>query len=323
MSEVARFSAERRAQRDVFGDTMVALARRDERVYLLDGDLGNSTKADRVRWEMPERFLQMGIAEQNMVGVAAGMAAVGLRPFVSSFACFVANRALDQIRVSVAQSHLPVMFVGGYSGILTGKTGKTHQSVEDLAIFRVMPNMRVVAPADGEETARLLSASLEWDGPAYFRLARDATPDIRGRAGEDAGAPRWLAQGQDVLLLSTGVQSVRALEAVSLLGDRGIDAGLVHLPVLKPFPRESLLDALRRARLVVTVEDHSVIGGLGSAVAEVVAESATPARLRRIGIADRYGEAAPNEDLLRKFGLDAESVADAVAAFVTTRSEVL
>ena len=299
------------AQRDVFGATLLELVESDPRVVVLDGDLANSTKTDVVARERPDRFLMMGIAEQNMVGVAAGMATLGLVPWCSSFAAFLADRDLDQVRVVVAQPSLNVKLAGGYSGILTGKTGKTHQEVADMAILRAMPHMTVIAPADAVETHAAMRAANELEGPVYLRLGRDPSPTIFDSSYRfEIGPAVVLRDGEDVALVSTGLQTVRALAAADLLGSDGIRALVLHVPTLKPFDGEAVVAAAERTGCVVTAEEHSVIGGLGGAVAETLGER-RPTPMRRVGIRDVFGESAPNEQLLEKYGLTARHVADA------------
>lgn len=297
--------------RDVWGDTLCELIEHDPRVYVLDGDLANSTKADKVALRFPERFLQMGIAEQNMAGVAAGLATVGFIPWISSFAAFIAKRDLDQIRMVIAQTRLPVKFGAGYSGILTGYTGKTHQSVEDIAIMRAMPNMTVIAPADAEECRQAIRAANDLPGPVYLRLTRDAGPVIFDQSYRfEVGRGVVLRDGSDVALLSTSVQTTRVLEAADLLAAEGIHAYVLHLPTIKPLDRAAIVEAAARTNAVVTAEEHSILGGLGGAVAEVLAEQ-RPTFMRRVGLQDTFGESGPNDALLEKYGLTARYVADA------------
>jgi len=304
------------AQRDAFGATLIELMDRDERVYVLDGDLANSTKADRVAVERPDRFLQMGIAEQNLVGVAAGMATCGLIPWLSSFACFLVNRDLDQVRVAVAQPRLGVKLAGSYSGLLTGKTGKTHQEVSDLAVMRAMPNMTVVAPADAAEVRHAMLAANDWPGPVYLRLTRDPHPGLPDAGGDFAiGRARRLREGTDLAIVATGEQSVRALAAADLLARRGISALVLHVPTIKPLDEEAVLAAAADTGRVLTAEDHSVIGGLGGAVCELLA-ARRPTPVHRLGIADCFGESAGNEHLLDRHGLAAPHVARAAADLV-------
>lgn len=297
--------------RDVWGDTLCELIEHDPRVYVLDGDLANSTKADKVAQRFPERFLQMGIAEQNMAGVAAGLATVGLIPWISSFAAFIAKRDLDQIRMVIAQTKLPVKFGAAYSGILTGYTGKTHQSVEDIAIMRAMPNMTVIAPADAEECRQAVKAATDLPGPVYLRLTRDASPVIFDASYRfHMGRGVVLREGSAVALISTGVQTARVLEAADILAAEGILAYVLHLPTVKPLDAAAIVEAAERTGAVVTAEEHSILGGLGGAVAEILAEQ-RPTLMRRVGLRDTFGESGPNQELLEKYGLTANYVADA------------
>ncbi len=299
------------SQRVVFGQTMVELARAHPDFVLLDGDLANSTRADILAQEEPGAFVELGIAEQNLIGVAAGLATMGFRPWVSSFAVFLVNRDLDQLRMLVAQNRLPVRLAGAYSGLMTGFTGKTHQSVEDLAVMRVIPSMTVLCPADAAEAAAAIRWAHEAPGPVYVRLCRDAVADLPPVPEPyDPGRGRWLLRGSMGTMISTGVQSTRTLEAARLLGEMGYDLGVLHLPAVKPLPEEEVLEAARLGP-VWTVEEHSVIGGLGGAVAEIVSRE-HPQRVLRIGIEDTYGASGDNESLLEHFALTPRRVAERV-----------
>jgi transketolase len=302
--------------RVAWGDALLELTKTHPNVMVLDADLASSTMAQTVAYNAPEFFLNLGIAEQNMMGVAAGMATVGLVPWLSSFACFLANRALDQLRVTVAQPKLNVKLGGAYSGILTAKTGKTHIDVEDIAIMRAMPNMVVVAPADGVECRLATLALTDMPGPAYLRLTRDATPVI---FGEDykfvVGKAVTLREGTDVTIFGTGVQSVRALEACDLLAQEGISAHLVHVHTLKPIDVEGIVAAAKKTGRVLTTEDHNIYGGLGGAVAEVLGQHA-PTPMRIHGLQDCYGESGPNDAILEKYGLTPKHVAQAAKALL-------
>jgi transketolase len=302
--------------RVAWGDALLELTKTHPNVMVLDADLASSTMAQTVAYNAPEFFLNLGIAEQNMMGVAAGMATVGLVPWLSSFACFLANRALDQLRVTVAQPKLNVKLGGAYSGILTAKTGKTHIDVEDIAITRAMPNMVVVAPADGVECRLATLALTDMPGPAYLRLTRDATPVI---FGEDytfvVGKAVTLREGTDVTIFGTGVQSVRALEACDLLAQEGISAHLVHVHTLKPIDVEAIVAAAKKTGRVLTTEDHNIIGGLGGAVAEVLGQHA-PTSMRIHGLQDCYGESGANDAILEKYGLTPKHVAQAAKSLL-------
>ena len=308
------------ALRDAWGQGLVDLADEYGSLVVLDGDLANSTKADIFAKARPQRFFEMGIAEQNMLGVAAGLATTGYVPWISTFAAFLAKRALDQIRVVIAQPSLNVKMCGSYSGILTGKTGKTHQAVQDLTVFRAMPHVVTIAPADAVELRNAMAAMMEDDRPTYLRLTRDPSPVILGDDHRfTIGKGYVLRDGNDVGIVSTGVQTTRALEAADLLAGRGIQASVLHLPTLKPLDEEAIIQLAERTGAIVTAEDHTVIGGLGSAVAEVLAEH-LPTRIKRVGILDRYGESGPNDALLEKYGLSPRHVADAAVALLDTRT---
>lgn len=302
-----------RAMRDVWGEQLVELGSKDPRTMVLDGDLANSTKADKFASSLPGQFLQMGIAEQNLVGVAAGLASVGLVPWVSTFAVFLTHRALDPIRVLVAQSDANVKLAGAYSGLLIGAVGKTHLDVQDLAIMRAMPGMTVLAPGDEYELISMMSWAQSYQGPVYMRIARDASAPLFDESYSFVpGAVHTLREGSDIALVSTGPQSVRVLDAAVVLASQGVEATVVHVPSLKPLNVEELLARLTPFGLVVTIEEHSVIGGLGGLVAETQTERARSARLVRIGLTDSWGESAPNEFLLAKHRLSAEHIADRV-----------
>ena len=300
-----------KALREAWAETLVEMAADNPDIIVLDGDLANSTRADIFAAAYPDRFLQMGIAEQNMMGVAAGLATLGFVPFVSTFAAFATSRALDQVRVVVAQPKLNVKITGAYSGLLTGKTGKTHQEMSDIAVYRAMPHMTVVAPADAVELKKAMAAIVEYRGPVYLRLTRDESPILFDDGYDfELGRGVFLRQGRDVAIISTGVQTVRALEAGRILAEEGIEALHLHLPTLKPLDEGAIVEAAERTGAVVTAEDHTIIGGLGGAVAEVLGEQ-RPTPMQRVGIRDVFGESAPNEPLLIKYGLTARHVAEA------------
>jgi transketolase len=311
--------APQEALREAWGNELVALAGRYPDLVVLDGDLANSTRADIFAAAVPDRFVELGIAEQNMLGVAAGLATVGFVPWISTFVPFLAARALDQIRVVVAQPGLNVKMCGSYSGILTGKTGKTHQAVDDLAIFRAMPGVATIAPADAVELRGAMAAMMAHAGPIYLRLTRDPSPVIFGDDyGFELGRAVLLRDGTEVGIVATGVQTTRALAAADLLAERGIAAGVLHLPTVKPLDVGAVVAFAERTGALVSAEDHSVIGGLGGAVAETLAEH-HPTPMRRIGWQDVWGESAPNEHLLEKYMLTPRHIAEAAIALVERR----
>ncbi len=305
-----------KALRDVFGDTLVSLGSSDPSVVVLDADLANSTKADKFAKMYPGRFLQMGIAEQNFVGVAVGLASLGYVPWLSTFTVFFTHRALDPIRMLVAQTHANVKIGAAYAGVLTGLTGKTHHDVQDLAIMRAMPDMTVVAPADAIEGEAIIRWATEYEGPVYVRLARDASPDVFDEQYRFVpGKTISLKEGSDLLMISTGPQSVRCLQAAELLDGKGISAGVLHVPSIKPVNKEEIVSAAEKAKVVVTVEEHSIYGGLGGLVAEVLSET-SPRRVVRFGIEDRWGESAPNDYLLDLFQMSASRLSERIQKLV-------
>ncbi len=304
------------SQRETFGHTLVELGNENDRVVVLDGDLGTSTRTDIFASAHPSRFLQMGIAEQNMVGVAAGRATHGWIPFVTTFACFAVCRALDPIRVLVAQPSLNVKIAGGYSGLLTGMTGMTHQVVDDIAVMRAMPHMTVIVPGDEYETRQAIRAAAEYHGPTYLRLTRDPSPRLFDPDYRfELGRTYQLREGGDVGLISTGPQTARALEAAESLAASGIEAAVLHVPTIKPLDEAAIVGFASRVPRIVTTEDHTILGGLGGAVAEVLGRR-HPLPILRHGIADTFGESAPNDALLEKYRLSARWLEEAIREFI-------
>jgi len=305
-----------RAMREVFGETVAALAAEDPRIVMLDGDVGTSTRADIFEAAHPDRYLQMGIAEQNMLGVAAGLSTMGLIPFVSTFVSFAVVRPLDQIRVLIAQTGANVKITPGYAGMFTGQTGMSHIIVDDLAIMRVMPGMVTVAPADDVEAALALRWAASYVGPCYVRLVRDATARLFDAGYRfEFGKAVVVREGRDVTLIGTGTQTPRVVDAAELLAARGVSAHVLHVPTIKPLDAEAIVAAAAQTGRVITVEEHTVLGGLGGAVAEVLGEH-RPTQLNRIGLQDTYVQSGPNDELLDIYGLSAARVADQVLAIL-------
>lgn len=310
------------AMRDAWGQGLVELGNEYSNMVVLDGDLANSTKADMFQKAHPDRFFEMGIAEQNMLGVAAGLATTGYVPWISTFAAFLAKRALDQIRVVIAQPSLNVKMCGSYSGILTGKTGKTHQAMQDITVFRSMPHVVTIAPADAVELRQAMAAMMDDDRPTYLRLTRDPSPVIVGDDYRfEIGKSTLLREGDDIGIVSTGVQTVRALEAADMLAESGVKASVLHVPTIKPLDTDAVLAVAERTGAIVTAEDHTILGGLGGAVAEVLAEN-LPTRMRRIGVRDTYGESGANDALLEKYGLTPRHIAEAAQELLSLRQAV-
>lgn len=306
------------SQREAWGATLAALTDENDRLLVVDPDVANSTRADIVADHAPDRFLQMGIAEQNAIGVAVGLASEGYIPWTSSFSPFMTHRAIDQIRMLVAQTGANVKMAGAYAGVLTGATGKTHQDVQDIAIIRAMPGMTLLAPVDAAECAAMVRWATEHEGPVYLRLARDPEPDVFDDGYTfTLGRVHKLRDGADVVLVSTGIQTSRVLLAAETLAEGGIDAAVIHVPTIKPVDVAGLVEAIGDAALVVTVEDHTVLGGLGGLVAEILAEH-SPRRVVRIGLDDTWTESAPNDFLLEKYGLSPARVAERIRSLSAT-----
>lgn len=291
------------ATRDAYGQTLVELGRENKRVVVLDADLSGSTKTGVFGKEFPERFFNAGIAEANMVGMAAGLAAGGMIPFASTFAVFAAGRAFEQIRQSLAYPKLNVKVVATHAGITVGEDGGSHQAVEDLAIMRALPNMTVLCPADGPETSAAIRAAAEFQGPVYIRLGRSKVPvvfpaDCKFTIGRGA----TLRQGGDISFVTTGLMTAMALTAAQILEAAGVSARVIHLGTIKPIDAELVLRAARETGAIVTAEEHSVIGGLGSAVCELLAEGC-PVPLERVGLQDVFGQSGTGDELLAHYGL--------------------
>jgi transketolase len=299
------------ATRDAYGEALAELGAENADVVVLDADLSGSTKTAVFAKKFPERFFNMGIAEANMVGTAAGLAATGKIPFVSTFAIFAVGRAWEQMRQSVAYPKANVKIVATHSGVTVGEDGGSHQSIEDIAITRAVPNMTVIVPADGEETKQAIRAAAAYKGPVYVRLGRNKVPTIFGNDYRFAiGKGVQLREGTDLTFVATGLMTAQALLAAEELAKEGISARVVHLATIKPLDEEIIVAAARETGAIVTAEEHSIVGGLGGAVAECLAER-FPAPLVRVGVKDRFGTSGKAEELLKYFGLMPE---DLVAA---------
>jgi len=302
--------------RGAFGDALVELGGVNEKVVVLDADVGASTQSIRFKKYFPERFYQIGVAEQNMMGIAAGLAATGFIPFASAFAVFAARRACDQVSISIAYPKLNVKINGGYGGVSTGKAGATHQAFEDLAIMRAIPNMTVVVPADAMETRQAVFAAAEHNGPVYLRTVRCAVPTILEEGHEfKIGRSYTLKEGKDLALISTGMMTAKVLKAFEALKVGGISARVIHMPTLKPIDEAAIIKASREIGKIITVENHGVIGGLGSAVAEVLTGHA-PCYLRRLGVQDRFGESGDDEAFFSKYGMNVENIVKCAEDFI-------
>lgn len=299
------------ATRDAYGQTLAELGEENGSVVVLDADLSGSTKTSVFAKKFPERFFNMGIAEANMVGTAAGLAAAGKIPFVSTFAIFAVGRAWEQVRQSMAYPKANVKVVATHGGITVGEDGGSHQSVEDIAIMRAVPNMTVIVPADGPETAKAIRAAAALRGPVYVRLGRNKVPTVTSPDTPfEIGKGLQLADGTDLTFVTTGLMTAQALAAAELLSKEGISARVVHMATIKPLDGEILKRAALETGAIVTAEEHSIVGGLGGAVAEFLAENC-PVPLKRVGINDRFGLSGKAEELMKYFGLMPADLAEA------------
>ena len=299
-------------QRTAFGLALCDIAKENERLVVLDADVSPSTQTHLFAQAHPGRFFQCGIAEQNMIGIAAGLSTQGWVPFVSAFAVFLVHRSGDQIRNAVAHPRANVKINGSYAGLPTGRAGATHSCVEDLAVMRSLPGMTIFDPADALETMLFARLAVEMDGPVYLRTVRCDVPPVFGEGHQiTLGKAVPMKDGGDVTVISTGMMTARALEAVNQLEQKGIRAGLIHMPTIKPIDKEAILNAAARTGLIVTVENHSVIGGLGSAVCEVTAQE-QPCRVVRCGYQDIFLESGDDEVLFGRYGLSARAIAESV-----------
>ena len=305
------------APRMAFGNALVELGGISPDTVVFDSDVGRSTQSSLFGDKYPDRFFQMGIAEANMVGAAAGMSTLGYKPWVSTFAVFLAKRAVDQIRVSIAYPELNVKLNGAYGGIPTGKAGATHQAIQDIAVMRAMPNMTVVVVADANETRQAVLACDSFDGPVYLRTVRCPVPVILGGDYKfEIGRSYTLTDGDDVTIIGTGMMTSKALQAAAELDKDGIKARVIHMPTVKPIDEEAIIKASKETAGIVTIENHSMIGGLGGAVSEVLTDKA-PCFLRRIGFPDIFGESGDNEKVFTKFGTNVKDVVEAAKGLVS------
>ena len=312
MSEVKKI-----ATRESYGNALVELGKEKENLVVLDADLAGATKTGIFKKAFPERHIDCGIAESNMMGIAAGLSTTGLVPFASSFAMFAAGRAFEQIRNSIGYPHLNVKIGATHAGISVGEDGATHQCNEDIALMRTIPGMTVIVPSDDVEAKAAVKAAYEMDGPVYLRFGRLAVPVINDNEDYkfEIGKGVTLREGKDVTIVATGLCVSSALDAAELLKAEGIDAKVINIHTIKPLDKELIVTAAKETGKIVTVEEHSVIGGLGGAVSEALSE-AYPVPVKRIGVNDQFGYSGPATALVEKFGLDGKGIAESVKEFL-------
>ena len=312
MSEVIK-----KATREGYGAGLVEVGKEHENLVVLDADLAEATKTNMFKKEFPDRHIDCGIAESNMMGVAAGLAATGKVPFASSFAMFSAGRAFEQIRNSIGYPHLNVKIGATHAGISVGEDGATHQCNEDIALMRTIPGMVIINPSDYVEAIAAVKAAYEYVGPCYLRFGRLAVPVINDTPDYkfEIGKAVTLREGKDVTIIATGLTVSTSLEAAELLEKDRISAKVINMHTIKPIDKEAIINAAKETGKVVTVEEHSVIGGLGSAVCSVLSEN-YPTLVKKIGVYDRYGESGPATELVKKYGLDGEGIYNSVKEFL-------
>ena len=307
------------ATRDAYGKALVELGSKNEKVIVLDADLAKATKTIAFKKEFPERFFDTGIAECNMIGVAAGLATMGYTVFASSFAMFAAGRAFEQIRNSVGYPHLNVKIGATHAGISVGEDGASHQCCEDIALMRTIPGMTIINPADDVEARLAVLAAAETDGPVYLRFGRLATPRLFDENYKfEIGKGVELKEGKDVTIIATGLMVNEALIAAENLKAEGIDARVINMATIKPIDKDIVIKAAKETGVIVTAEEHSVIGGLGSAVADVVCEN-YPVPVLKVGVEDKLGASGPAVEMLKIYGLTAENIAKKAKAAVALK----
>jgi transketolase len=301
------------ATREAYGKALAKIGQENENIVVLDADLSKSTKTADFKKVCPERFINMGIAEANMMAVAAGMATCGKIPFVSTFAMFAAGRAFEQIRNSICYPKLNVKICATHAGITVGEDGASHQAIEDISLMRSVPNMTVICPSDAVEAEAVIKAVTEFKGPCYVRLGRLGIPVINDRPDYkfELGKAVTLREGKEAAIIATGIMVDAALEAYNTLSEEGIKVKVVNIHTIKPIDKDAIVKAARETGVVITAEEHSIIGGLGSAVCEVLSEN-FPTPVVRVGIKDTFGESGKPVELLKAYGLTSDDIVKAV-----------
>ena len=302
--------------RDGFGDEIVELGEENRNILVVDADIGKSCKTGAFRKALPEQYLNVGIAEQNCAGAAAGLATCGKIPFVVTYAAFGSMRMLEMIRQEICYPHLNVKIACSHGGVTPANDGASHQAIEDMGILRTIPNMTVIMPADYWSARTLVRAAAEFDGPVYLRFTRDAIPSIYGESdGFEIGKAKLLRSGSDVAIIANGDTVRLAIEAAEALAARGVEARVLDMHTIKPLDEEAVADCIDSIGKIITVEDHNILNGLGSAVCEIAAE-AGKGKVKRIGIQDQFGMSAPYERLLAMNGVTVENIVDSALSLV-------
>ena len=302
--------------RSAYGKTLVELGKENKDIVVLDADLSCSTQTQLFAKEFPERFFNVGIAEQDLMTTAAGLACTGKIPFVSTFAVFASGRAWEQIRNTIAYSNLNVKIAATHGGITVGEDGASHQALEDVSLMRSIPNMTVIVPADEKETQEAIKFAASHNGPVYIRIARTNLPDVvENNYKFNVSKAIVMKEGTDVTLITNGETLVETIDCAKILEEKGINAEIINIPVVKPIDAETIIKSAKKTNRVVTIENHSIIGGLGSAVCEVLAEN-HPVKINRIGTNDEFGQSGTAKELMKHYGLNSEKLAEKIIGLI-------
>ncbi len=300
---------EKMYQRDVYGKTLVELGKKYKDIVVLDADLSGSTRTSLFAKEFKDRFFNFGVAEQNMMATAAGLASCGKKVFVSTFAMFASGRAWDQVRNSICYNRFNVKIVATHAGLTVGPDGASHQALEDLALMSVIPGMRVIIPCDGPQTKDAIVAAYENEGPFYVRLSRSKFPSVENLTGFELGKAQRLKEGKDITICACGIMVDAALKAADILKASGIDARVVNIHTLKPIDEQEIIDAASQTKAILVCEEHNIIGGLFSAVSQVVCEN-QPTKVCSISVRNRFGQSGEPDELLKKYHLDSKDIVE-------------
>ncbi len=309
-------SRECKSVRSEYGKTLVELGKQNKNIVVLDADLSCSTQTQMFAKEFPSRFFNVGIAEQDLMTTAAGLACTGKIPFVSTFAMFASGRAWEQIRNTICYSNLNVKIAATHGGITVGEDGASHQALEDISLMRSIPNMLIIVPADARETAQAVKFAAQYYGPVYIRIARTSLPDIFDENYVfNPKKAKIIKKGNDITLVTNGETLVETVDCAKILSDKGINAEIINVPVVKPIDEETIITSAKKTNRVITIENHSVIGGLGSAVCELLSEN-YPLKVTRIGINDEFGQSGSAKELMAFYGLNSEKLAEKITGLI-------
>ena len=307
---------EYKSVRSEYGKTLVELGKINPNIVVLDADLSSSTQTKLFAKEFPERFFNVGISEQDLITTAAGLSCTGKIPFVSTFAMFASGRAWEQVRNTICYSNLNVKIAATHGGITVGEDGASHQALEDISLMRSIPNMTVIVPADAEETRQAIKFAAEFNGPVYIRISRSNLPDIFDSAYKfDYKKANIIKEGKDITLITNGETLVETIDCAKILSEKGIDAEIINVPVVKPLDNETIINSAKKTNRVITIENHSIIGGLGSAVCELLSEK-YPTKVTRIGTNDEFGQSGTAKELMAFYGLNAEKLATKITGLI-------